>query len=119
VGGIEVPGGNVALDPYRGSPVAFWLKRMGLGLLTLGYSAFSGIDQDIVIRSSDGVREFYREGPYRRGAADLAMKRIVAEIRSSGLEPFLRERQVENSRIGPIVAPSGRISLFQLNMDYW
>jgi hypothetical protein len=114
-----VPGGTVALDPYRGHPGAFWLKRMGFGLLTLGYSAFSLIDQDIVIRSSDGVRELYREGPYRQGAADLRMQRIVAEIRSTGLEVFLRERQVENSRIGPIVASSGRVNLFQLNMDYW
>jgi hypothetical protein len=87
-----VPGGIVVLDPYRGRPVAFWLKRMGLGLLTLGYSAFSGLDQDIVIRSSKGDRELYREGPYRQGAANLAMNRIVAEIRSTGLEPFLGER---------------------------
>jgi len=117
--GIEVPGGIVALDPYRGRPVAFWVKRMGLGLLTLGYSAFSGFDQDIVIRSSDGGRELYREGPYRQDAANQAMNRIVAEIRSTGLEPFLRERQIERSRIGPIAESSGRTSLFQLNVDFW
>jgi hypothetical protein len=86
--------------------------------LTFGYSAFSGFDQDIVIRSSDGLRELYREGPYRQGAANLAMNRIVVEIGSTGLEPFLRERQIERSQIGPIAVSSDRMSLFQLNVGF-
>ena len=114
-----MPGGVVELDPYRGRPVAFWIKRMGLGLLTLGYSAFSGFDEDIVIRSPDGVHELYREGPYRHGSASLAMNQIVTEIRSAGLESFLRKRQIERSEIAPISVPSGRQSLLKLNLALW
>ena len=60
-----------------------------------------------------------REGPYRQGAAKLRMSRIVAEIRSTGLEPFLRERRIERSQIGPLAVSSGRMSPFRPNLEYW
>ena len=72
-----------------------------------------------MIHTTDGLRELYREGPYRQGAADVAMNRIVSDIRSKGLEPFLRERQIEQSQTGPIAVSSGRNGLFGTSFSYY
>jgi hypothetical protein len=111
--GIEVPGAYVGLDPYRGrSKFLYWIKDLGLGFLTLGYSAFtSGLPQDVVVRDSANLQEIYREGPLARGLAILAMNRYAAEIRETGLDHFLRQRQVDNAQIGPGSSPERPVNL--------
>jgi hypothetical protein len=113
---VDVPGGVVTVDAYRGHPVRFWLQRMGLGFLTLGYNAFSLLDEDVVIRSEDESRELYREGPYRGGGAQTARNRLVREIDSEGLEAFLRRRHVEEGRLGPLNASTGQMGFWEMNL---
>jgi hypothetical protein len=113
---VDVPGGVVKVDPYRGHPVRFWLQRMGLGILAMGYNAFSPLDEDLVIRSDNGRRELYREGPYRGGGAQMAMDRLVREVESEGLEAFLRRRHVEEGRLGPVNVSTGQMGFWEMNL---
>jgi hypothetical protein len=110
---VNVPGAVITVDPYRGHPYLFWLRRMGVGLLSLGYSAFSDFEQDVVIISEDTQRELYREGPYRGGGIQPAVDRIVRDISKEGLEPFLRSHQIDQGRLGPVEVASGRIGFLR------
>jgi hypothetical protein len=91
---------------------------MLIGLLTLGYSAFSEPAEDVVIHSADGARELYREGPYRRPSAQAVMKRVVEAVHDEGLESFLRARQMEQSRLGPVQVSNGRMGFREAYMIY-
>jgi hypothetical protein len=102
--GIEVPGGVVLIDLRRQKGrVVTWLR--------IALNAFDELDlkRDIVIQDASRSRELYREGPYDGILVTQPLERILAEIRSEGLDQFLFKRQVEWARIGLISQPSGQI----------
>jgi hypothetical protein len=103
--GFEVPGGFVTTKLRGGVPLLDSVIRSS-------WASARGAEQDIVIQDESRERELYREGPFNNISVEFPLKRILAEIESKGLDEFLRRRQIENSQIGPVSAPSG-------NMGYW
>jgi hypothetical protein len=121
--GTLVPGGIVTIDINRGHSNLFvWLKAI-LSLLWGGNVGYiRGPREDIVILSTSGDREFYREGPYDSVTVQTAFIRVTGEIRSDGLDAFLRAKQVGASRIGPIEGSSDLMSfsrLVSLSLRAW
>jgi hypothetical protein len=109
--GIVVPGGVVTIDPYRGRPsVVVWAKLL-LSVFWRSYFAAERMERDIVVHDETRKRELYREGPYNEITVTQPLERLLSEIRSSGLEAFLRTRQVAASQIGPLDVPS-RVGLW-------
>jgi hypothetical protein len=85
--GIEVPGGVVLIDLRRQkSRVVTWLRVV--------LNAFDELDlkRDIVIQDASRSRELYREGPYDGILVTQPLERMLAEIRSEGLDQFLFKR---------------------------
>ncbi len=70
------------------------------------------LKRDIVIEDPSRSRELYREGPYDGITVSPPLERILAEIKSDGLDQFLFKHQVEQGRIGPISQPSGHVGLW-------
>ncbi len=109
--GIAVPGGVVTIDPYRGKPsLAVWAKLLFSGIWR-SYFAAERMERDIVIHDETRQRELYREGPYNGITVTQPLERLLSEIRSSGLDVFLRTRQVAASQVGPLDVPS-RVGLW-------
>jgi hypothetical protein len=121
--GTLVPGGIVTVDINRGHMNLFvWLKAV-LSLFWGGNVGYiRGPREDIVILSTSGDREFYREGPYDSVTVQTGLIRVVGEIRKDGLDAFLRGKQVEASRIGPVEARSDLMSFsrwISLSLRAW
>ena len=106
--GFEVPGGFVTTELRGGFTLILSLLR------NLTPSA-RGAEQDIVIKDSTKERELYREGPYSNISVQVPLREILAEIERFGVDEFVRRRQIENSQIGPVRAPSGRLLFPDLN----
>lgn len=114
--GVPVPGGFVTIDPYRGSSaVAHWL-RLSLSIFWRSAYAASRSERDIVVLDEDH-RETYREGPYNEITVNNPLDRIIAEIKASGMDGFLRVRHIELSQLGPMTKP-GRVTLWQQMAPY-
>jgi hypothetical protein len=64
------------------------------------------MERDIVIHDETRERELYREGPYNGITVNQPLDRLLREVRSSGLDVFLRTRQVASSQVGPLDVPS-------------
>jgi hypothetical protein len=108
---IEVPGGVVSIDPRKGtSGFGLWSKLL-LSSLWRSYFAAERMERDIVVRDETRQRELYREGLYDAITVVQPLERLLTEIRSNGLDAFLRTRQVAASRVGPLDAPS-RVGLW-------
>jgi hypothetical protein len=108
---IEVPGGVVSIDPYKDrSAILVWSKAV-LSSLWRSYFAAEEMQRDIVIRDENRQRVLYREGPYNAITVAGALDRLLSEVRSSGLDAFLRTRQVAASQVGPLDVPS-RVGLW-------
>jgi len=61
---IEVPGGVVSIDPYKGrSAILVWSKAL-VSAFWRSYFAAEEMKRDIVIRDETRQRVLYREGPY-------------------------------------------------------
>jgi hypothetical protein len=107
-GGILVPGGVITIDLNRErNRVWTWIRivlQSAGGELTL--------QRDIVIQDASQSRELYREGPYDGITVKNPLDRIVAEIRADGIDQFLFKRQAEESRIGPLSMPSGKVGFW-------
>jgi hypothetical protein len=100
-GGIDVPGGIIIVDLYRGKgALRLWTKLVIAGLL--GSYAVVAIKRDVVIQDPLRERELYREGPYDQITVSPALQRMTNEIKTVGLNEFLKIRQVENARVGPV-----------------
>jgi hypothetical protein len=109
--GIVVPGGVVTIDPYRGKPsIVVWSKLLLSGFWR-SYFAAERMERDIVICDANRERELYREGPYNGITVNAPLERLLTEIRSNGLDAFLRTRQVAASQLGPLDVPS-RVGLW-------
>jgi hypothetical protein len=105
---VEVPGGVVSIEPPKGtSGTGLWFKLL-FSALWRSYFAAERMDRDIVVRDKSRQRELYREGPYDAITVIQPLERLLSEIRSTGLDSFLRTRQVAASRVGPLDAP-GRV----------
>jgi hypothetical protein len=113
--GAFVPGGIITIDINRGHSTLFiWLKAI-LSLLwggNIGY--IRGPREDIVILTTSGERELYREGPYDSVSVQTGLIRMKGEIHKDGLDAFLRSKQIDASRIGVVEARSDLISFPQL-----
>jgi hypothetical protein len=68
--------------------------------------------RDIVVRDETGQRELYREGPYDAITVIQPLNRLLNEIRFTGLDAFLRTRQIVTSRVSPLDAP-GRVGIWK------
>jgi hypothetical protein len=64
--------------------------------------------RDVVVTDQGGKQELYREGPFTSGSAARRQQLIAREITADGLAAFLRRRQIEESTIGRVSAPTGR-----------
>ena len=60
---IEVPGGVVSIDPYRGRSGIFVWSKLLLSVVWRSYFAAERMERDIVIRDETRQRVLYREGP--------------------------------------------------------
>lgn len=112
---VDIPGGAVGTDPYRRWGPAFrWPWAILDAFLSMGQSAMLSFDKrDVVVSDLSFTQEFYREGPSSASAADRRKMAIVTTIKRDGLDQFLRRMQIEQSTIGPVSAPSGKISGLQ------
>jgi hypothetical protein len=113
---VDVPGGLVGTDPYRRwGPAIRWPIVILEFIDTFGFSSrWSAFNKrDVVVTDRSFTEEFYREGPFSSWSADRKKTAIAATIKKEGLDQFLRRMQIEQSTIGPVVAPSGRLSLRQ------
>lgn len=110
---IEVPGGVVGTDPYRrwGPTIRWAIVLLELPLLGRNPRPFN--KRDVVVCRLDSETEMYREGPFTSVGAQRRQRTIVREISADGLAAFLRRRQIEESTIGPVTAPSGQPSWIQ------
>jgi hypothetical protein len=116
----EIPGGIIAVDLARGrSPGVYWLKAIGRQLLIGSYFSSSGVSRDIVVLDPSRSKVLFREGPYDGITVDRKLEKVTDEIRGQGLDQFLRSRQIANSQVGPVTAPSGYIGLRQWLAPYW
>jgi hypothetical protein len=104
--GILVPGGVVTVDPYRGKPSLVVWSKLLLSVFWRSYFAAERMEKDIVIHDETRERELYREGPYNGITVNQPLDRLLREVRSSGLDVFLRTRQVASSQVGPLDVPS-------------
>jgi hypothetical protein len=102
--GFEVPGGFVTTEVRGG--VSF-LVSLGRNFMM---PSARGVEQDIVVMNSTKERELYREGHYNNSSVQAPLRKIVHEIEQFGVSEFVRTRQIENSQIGPVQAPSGRLT---------
>jgi hypothetical protein len=98
--GVAVPGGFVTTAVRGGMPLIASLARNAALPL-------ASVTEDIVVLDETKEREVYREGPYRSNRIGQPLQRIIVEIDRVGIEEFLRRRQIENSQLGPVNAPSG------------
>ncbi len=71
--------------------------------------------RDVVVRDASDNRELYREGPYNAITVQRPLEGILQELEQSGLDQFLRKRNLEQSRIGPISEPTGSLSSIELS----
>ena len=112
---IEVPGALVGTDPYRRwGPAIRWTVVVVEFILTLGRSGWFAFNKrDVVVADLSCTQEFYREGPFSARSANSRKAAIVTTIKSEGLDHFLRRMQIEQSTIGPVSAPSGKVSGLQ------
>jgi hypothetical protein len=97
---IEVPGGVVSIDSYKGRPAILVWSKAVLSSLWRSYFAAEEMKRDIVIRDETRHRVLYPEGPYNAITVGGALDRLLSEVRSSGLDVFLRTRQVAASQLG-------------------
>jgi hypothetical protein len=105
---VPVPGGWLAVDrPRHESPVIYWIKAA----LLAGLYSVGGVARDIVILDPSGGRELYREGPYDGITISQPLKALEAELKRTGVEEFVRVRQLHGGQPGPISQPSGRITV--------
>ena len=108
---IEVPGGVVSIDPRKGtSGIGLWSKLL-LSALWRSYFAAERMERDIVVRDETRQRELYREGPYDAITVVRPLERLLNEVRSNGLDAFLRTRQIAASQVGPLNSP-GRVGIW-------
>lgn len=80
------------------------------------------MQRDIVVRDASDGRELYREGPYNAVTVRRPLEGILEELGNSGLDQFLRKRNLEQSRIGPISEATGSPSSSELSkqsIGYW
>ena len=112
---VDVPGGLVGTDPYRRWGPAFrWPVIIFEIIISAGISGRSALNKrDVVVTDHSFTKEFYREGPFSSWSADRRKTAIATTIKKEGLDQFLRRMQIEQSTIGPVVAPSGRLSFRQ------
>jgi hypothetical protein len=103
--GSVVPGGIVTIDPYRGKPSLVVWSKLLLSVIWRSYFA-ERMERDIVIHDGTRQRELYREGPYNGIMVTQPLGRLLTEIRSRGLDTFLRTRQVAASQVRPLDVPS-------------
>jgi hypothetical protein len=104
--GIVVPGGIVTIDPYRGKPsLVVWFKLL-VSVTWRSYFAAERMERDVVIHDNTRQRELYREGPHNGITVTQPLGRLLTEVRSSGLDTFLRTRHVAASQVGPLNVPS-------------
>lgn len=75
------------------------------------YFAAERLKRDIVIRDETRQWVLYREGPYDGITVAQPLERLLSEVRSKGLDTFLRTRQVAASQVGPLDVPS-RVGLW-------
>jgi hypothetical protein len=107
-GGIRVPGGVITIDLNR-QRSRLWTS------MRIASEAVGGellLQRDIVIHDPSRSRELYREGPYDGITVVKPLDRIVAEVRAYGIDQFLFKRQAEESRIGPLSMPSGKVGFW-------
>jgi hypothetical protein len=118
---VEVPGGLVGTDPYRGwGPTIRWTMVLLRLPIVVRQRPFN--KRDVVVTDPSRTREFYREGTFSSWAADRRKMAIATTIKTEGLDQFLRRMQIEQSTIGPVSAPSGRVSGLQearISMRLW
>jgi hypothetical protein len=108
-GGILVPGGVITIDLNRQR------SRVWTSLRIVSEAVGDGellLQRDIVIHDPSRSRELYREGPYNGITVGRPLDRIVAEVKADGIDQFLFKRQVEESRIGPLSMPSGKVGFW-------
>jgi hypothetical protein len=96
---VEVSGGVVGTDPYRRWGPAFRWTVVILELLTgARWRPFN--KRDVVVTDLSRTQEFYREGPFRAGAADKRKSTIATDIESDGLDQFLAESRLSSQQSG-------------------
>jgi hypothetical protein len=116
--GVEVPGGVVVIDMYRGmAPLRFWIRSLTSVLWRVQYAA-KFLERDIVILDSSRRRELYREGPYNNITVNRPLERLLAEIENVGLDQFLRIRQIQSSRVGPLSVDQKPLGFIQSIRPY-
>jgi len=110
----EVPGGVVGTDPYRRwGPTFRWVVFVLEVPLRFGPNWRPFNKRDVVVTDLSRTEELYREGPFTARAANNRQSVLVTTIKSDGLDHFLRRMQIEQSTIGPVSAPSGKVSGLQ------
>jgi hypothetical protein len=115
--GIEIPGGAIVLDPYRGkAPIITDLTFVGD--LLLSSFGMMRMKRDIVIQDDSRERELYRQGPYSETTANTAIKRMMAEIDQVGLDMFLMRRKVDSSQVDPIALTQQPLERATLDVRY-
>ena len=77
-----------------------------LSAFVRSYFAAERMERDIVIRDETRQRVLYREGPYDATTVGQPLDRLLTEIRSCGLDEFLRARQITAAQVGPLDIPS-------------
>jgi hypothetical protein len=112
---IEVPGGVVVIDVNRVSR----LKAIAWMMANMGFWYSGNTKCDIVIQDPSRTRELLREGPYDGITVNSAVRKMIGEIEQTGLDQFLRTRQIQQAQLGPIRSPSGRINLVESFAPYW
>jgi hypothetical protein len=98
--GYDVPGGFVTTELRGGFALVGSILRQALGPST--------VQLDIVVYDATRKHELYREGPFSDVSVNRSLNEILDEIGNLGFDEFLRRRQIANSQIGPVSAPSGR-----------
>lgn len=107
---VEVPGGVVSIEPYKErSAILVWSKAL-ISVFWRSYFAAESLKRDIVIRDETKQRVLYREGPYDGITVAQPLDRLLSEVRSNGLDAFLRARQITAGQVGPLDVP-GRVGL--------
>ncbi len=119
-GVVDVRGVLVGTDPYRRwGPIFRWPLALLDGFLSRGMSAKAYFNKrDVVVTDLVRIKEFYREGPFSSMAADRRKMAIVTAIKTDGLDQFLCRVQIDNSTIGPVSAPSGKMSFLEQTRAY-
>ena len=119
---VEVPGGVVGIDPNRRwGPIVRWtVVVLEAPVRGVNWRPFD--KRDVVVTDWNKKHELYREGPFSSRDASRRQQEVIREIKTDGLATFLRQRQIEESTIGPVSAASGRLSWAQeatLSVRLW